>query len=58
MASLLREYYATFTELMKAINPTTVDLGYIEGKLGVLEREMNAQFLGGKLQPSSGGTNI
>ena len=53
MASLLREYYATFTELMKAINPTTVDLGYIEGKLGVLEREMNAQFLGGKLSPAA-----
>ena len=39
-ASLLRPYYTTFTELGKSMNPATVNIGYIQGKLGYLERIM------------------
>ncbi len=48
-ASLLRSYYVTFTELLQAVNPTTVNIGYIEEKLGYVERRTREKLRGGKL---------
>ena len=48
-ASHLRPYYTTFTELLQAVNPTTVNIGYIVEKLGYVERTTQEKLRGGKL---------
>lgn len=48
-ASLLQPYYVVFTEVLEAINHTTVNIGYIEGKLGHVERKIKENLRGEKL---------